>query len=98
MAAEVVLYTRPRCGYSLRLRRALRRRGLAFREVNIWRDADAEAAVRGVADGHETVPTVHVGDRWRVNPTPDEVCAAAGHQQPRQPRARGSLARLCGRA
>jgi len=94
---EVVFYTRPRCPYSFRLRRALRRRGLAFREVNIWRDATAAAAVRGVADGNETVPTVHVGDRWLVNPTADDVCAAAGYLTPDRPPGRGLLTRLRGR-
>jgi mycoredoxin len=68
MPAEVVFYTRPRCPYSFRLRRKLRRRGLPFREVNIWRDAAAAAAARAAAGGNETVPTVRVGDRWLVNP------------------------------
>ena len=79
MAPEVVFYTRPRCPYSFRLRRKLRRCGRPFREVNIWRDAAAAAAVRAVAGGNETVPTVQVGDRWLVNPTVEEVCAAAGY-------------------
>jgi glutaredoxin len=94
MATDVVFYTRPGCGYSFRLRHALRRRGLPFREVNIWADVTAAAAVRAVADGNETVPTVHVGDRWLVNPKADEVCAAAGYEVPDQPPGRGLLARL----
>jgi mycoredoxin len=94
---EVVFYTRPRCPYSFRLRRALRRQGLPFREVNIWQDPDAAAAVRAVADGNETVPTVHIGDRWLVNPTADDVCAAAGYRPPDRPRGRGLLNRLRGR-
>jgi glutaredoxin len=93
MTPAVVVYTRPRCPYSFRLRRALRRRGLAFQEIDIWQDAEAAAAVRSVAGGNETVPTIHVGDRWLVNPTADEVCAAAGYEAPR----RGLLARLRGR-
>jgi len=97
MTPEVVFYTRPGCAYSFRLRRALRRRELPFREVNIWRDPAAAAAVRGVADGNETVPTINIGDRWLVNPTADEVCAAAGYQPPERPQRRGLLARLRGR-
>ena len=81
MVAAVVFYTRPRCPYSFRLRRALRRRGLAFREVNIWKDPAAAEAVRAVAGGNETVPTIEVAGRWLVNPTADEVCAAAGHRR-----------------
>ncbi len=82
MTAEVVFYTRPRCPYSFRLRRALLRCGLPFREIDIWQDAGAAAMVRSVAGGNETVPTIHVGGQWLVNPTADEVCAAAGHQPP----------------
>lgn len=94
MAPDVVFYTRPRCPYSSRLRRALRRRGLAFREVNIWCDAKAAATVRSVANGNETVPTIHVGERWLVNPSADEVCAAAGYEPPPRPRGRSPLAWL----
>jgi mycoredoxin len=85
---EVVFYTRPGCPYSFRLRRALRRNGLPFREIDIWRDAAAAAAVREVARGNETVPTIHVGRRWLVNPTSDEVCAVAGYRPPDRPRGR----------
>jgi mycoredoxin len=56
--------------------------GLPFREVNIWRDAAASAAVHAVAGDSEIVPTVQVGDRWLVNPTVEEVCAAAGYDLP----------------
>jgi len=97
MACDVVFYTRPRCPYSFRLRRALRRRGLAFREVNIWRDAEAAAAVRRVANGNETVPTIHVGEHWLVNPTAGEVCAAAGYEPPPRPGVRGLPPWLRGR-
>lgn len=66
--SPVTLYTRPGCPYSFMLRRALRRKGIAFTEVDIWQDPDAAAAVRAVADGNETVPTVHVAGQWLVNP------------------------------
>jgi glutaredoxin-like protein len=72
-APAVTLYTRPGCPYCFMLRRGLRRRGLPFTEVNIWEDAAAAAAVRAVAQGNETVPTVHVADRWLVNPRAREV-------------------------
>jgi inosine-uridine nucleoside N-ribohydrolase len=44
-----------------------------FTEVNIWQDPAAAAAVRAVADGNETVPTVEVGGRWLVNPRARQV-------------------------
>ncbi|MEV1286573.1 glutaredoxin domain-containing protein [Micromonospora sp. NPDC049679] len=65
---EVTVYTRPGCPYCFLLRRGLRRYGVPFTEVDIWRDPPAAAAVRAVADGNETVPTVEVGGRWLVNP------------------------------
>jgi len=69
----VVIYTRPGCPYSFLLRRNLRRRGVSFTEVDIWQDPEAAAAVRAVADGNETVPTVHVAGQWLVNPKPAQV-------------------------
>lgn len=65
----VTVYSRPGCPYCYLLRRGLRRRDIAFTEIDIWADADAAAAVRSVADGNETVPTVHVAGQWLVNPS-----------------------------
>ena len=71
----VTVYSRPGCPYCYLLRRGLRRRHIAFTEVNIWTDPAAAAAVRAAADGNETVPTVHVAGQWLVNP-----CAATVDQ------------------
>jgi mycoredoxin len=71
--APVTVYTRPGCPFSFLLRRRLRRRGVPFTEVDIWQDPQAAAAVREVADGNETVPTVHVAGQWLVNPRVDVV-------------------------
>ncbi|BAV43138.1 glutaredoxin family protein [Mycobacterium ulcerans] len=79
---EVVVYWRPGCPFCWRLRRGLRRRGLPTREINIWTDPDAAAAVRSVADGNETVPTVVVGDVAMVNPTAGQVIDAVRTQAP----------------
>ncbi|SRR6266498_5650118 len=98
MPAEVVFYTRPRCPYSFRLRRALKQRGLPFREVDIWQDSAAAAQVRAVADGNETVPTLRIGDRWLVNPSAEEVCGAAGYDPGDRSSGRGLLARWRGRS
>jgi glutaredoxin-like protein len=72
-SSEVVVYTRPGCPYCFMLRRGLRRRKLPFTEINIWESTEAAAAVRAVADGNETVPTVHVAGKWLVNPKAAEV-------------------------
>jgi len=73
MSLPIVVYTRRGCPFSFLLRRGLRRRGLAFSEVDIWADPTAAAQVRAVADGNETVPTVHVAGQWLVNPSVDRV-------------------------
>jgi glutaredoxin-like protein len=69
----VTVYTRPGCPYCFRLRMGLRLSRVPFTEVNIWHDPAAAAAVRAVADGNETVPTVAVGGRWLVNPRAGQV-------------------------
>ena len=69
----ITVYSRPGCPYCYLLRRGLRRRGLTFTEINIWANPQAAAAVRAVADGNETVPTVHVADQWLVNPKAAKV-------------------------
>jgi mycoredoxin len=75
--ALVTVYWRPGCPYCTRLRAGLRRAGLPAREVNIWQDDQARARVRSLAGGNETVPTVVVGERAMVNPSPRSVIAAA---------------------
>lgn len=70
------MYSRPRCTLCMRLRFGLRRRRIAYREVNIWDDPEAAASVRAVANGQETTPTVVVGNRWLVNPSAGEVVVA----------------------
>lgn len=71
----VVFYWRPGCGFCTRLHRALSEAGVDLDERNIWDDDAAAAAVRAVAGGNETVPTVVVEGRSLVNPAPSEVLA-----------------------
>ncbi|MGZ4556798.1 MAG: glutaredoxin family protein [Mycobacteriaceae bacterium] len=69
------VYWRPRCFFCFRLRRALRRTGIATREHNIWKDRGAREFVRWHANGTETVPTVVVGNHVFVNPRPRTLLA-----------------------
>ncbi|MFF8521813.1 glutaredoxin domain-containing protein [Streptomyces werraensis] len=69
-----VIYWRPGCHYCRRLRFRLGRDARRAHWVDIWRDPAAAAAVRAVADGNETVPTVVLPDgRARVNPDAEWV-------------------------
>ncbi|MFD7263536.1 glutaredoxin domain-containing protein [Streptomyces sp. NPDC059874] len=71
---SVTVYWRPGCAFCIKLRTQLRVARIPYRKVNIWRDPDAAAFVRSVADGNETVPTVVVGDRpAMVNPSLRQV-------------------------
>ncbi|MEU4122465.1 glutaredoxin domain-containing protein [Streptomyces virginiae] len=72
--AVVTLYWRPGCVFCIKLRTQLRAARIPYRKVNIWRDPEAAAFVRGVADGNETVPTVVVpGHPPMVNPSLAQV-------------------------
>ncbi|GAA3794676.1 glutaredoxin domain-containing protein [Streptomyces phyllanthi] len=72
----VVVYWRPMCTYCMKLLTQLRFTRLQYTRVNIWRDPDAAAFVRSVADGNETVPTVTVTGRAMVNPSKRELLEA----------------------
>jgi len=71
----IELYTRPFCRFCLALRRRLRQRGIEFREINIRRDPDARARLRATGNGDDIVPIVHIGNRWLVNPSVNDIAA-----------------------
>ncbi len=73
---ELVLYTRPGCPFSAKLRVKLALARIPYRPVDIWQDEDAAAIVRSVNDGNELVPTVRVGEVFLSNPTFRQVKAA----------------------
>ena len=68
-----IVYWRPGCQYCLRMRLMLIGTARRASWVNIWTDPEAAAAVRLVADGNETVPTVVADGVSRVNPAPQWV-------------------------
>jgi mycoredoxin len=70
---QVTLFWRPGCPYCWRLRTALKRAGVDVDEINIWEDPDGAAYVRSVTGGDETVPTVRIGSRSLVNPSPQDL-------------------------
>ncbi|MER8156248.1 glutaredoxin domain-containing protein [Streptomyces sp. NPDC094472] len=78
----VVVYWRPLCPFCMHLRTRLRLARLRHTEVNIWRDPEAAAFVRLVADGNETVPTVTVAGRPMVNPSMGELMEAVRTHAP----------------
>ncbi len=70
---EVVLYCTPWCPGCVNARAWLKEHRIRYTEVDISRDREAAARVRGWADGNETTPTLDIGgtivvdwDEWRM--------------------------------
>lgn len=76
------MFWRPGCLFCSSLFRDLDRAAIPYGASNIWEDVAAAAAVREVAGGNETVPTVQIGDLFLVNPTLNQVLAAAHELDP----------------
>jgi glutaredoxin-like protein len=72
----MVMYTRPGCPFSAKLRAKLALARIPYTKVDIWQDPEAAALVRSVNDGNELVPTVRVGEVFLSNPSLRAVKAA----------------------
>jgi mycoredoxin len=73
---SVTVFWRPGCPYCWRLRTKLKQAGVHVDEINIWEDPAGAAFVRSVTGGDETVPTVRIGTRSLVNPSPRRLLEA----------------------
>ena len=80
--AGITFYWRPGCGFCARLERALTASDIPLDRHNIWDDPVAASAVRAIARGNETVPTVVIGPVGMVNPSPAEVIDAMREHAP----------------
>jgi mycoredoxin len=72
---DVTFYWRPGCGFCSSLERKLIKAGVALDKRNIWDNPADAAAVREMANGNETVPTVVVRGTAMVNPRAKQVLA-----------------------
>ena len=75
--AGVTIYWRPMCGYCEVLKRELSEQGVDFETVDIWEHREKAEVVRQATGGDEIVPTVEIAGRFYVNPSAEEVIAAA---------------------
>ena len=64
------------------LERSLTKMNLPLDKRNIWDEPKHAAAVRSIANGNETVPTVVVGSARLVNPSAPQVVQAISNQAP----------------
>ncbi|MDW3176055.1 MAG: glutaredoxin domain-containing protein [Acidimicrobiia bacterium] len=83
MTAQTIdYYWRPGCPFCMSLERSLEKLNLPLNKLNIWDDPAHAEAVRRIANGNETVPTVVIGDAQLVNPSADQVVQALANQAP----------------
>ena len=75
---DIVMYMRPGCPFTAKLRAKLALARIPYTKVDIWQDKDAAAVVRSVNNGNELVPTVQVGEVFLSNPSVREIKAALG--------------------
>jgi glutaredoxin 3 len=58
---KVEIYTTPWCPYCLAAKRLLDRKGVAYHEVDVSRDAEQRQAMMARARGRHTVPQIFIG-------------------------------------
>jgi glutaredoxin 3 len=61
--AEVEIYTTPLCPYCWRAKRLLNKKGVAFVEIDLWRDPQRRLEMIERAGGRSTVPQLFVDGR-----------------------------------
>lgn len=60
---EITIYTTPFCSYCVSAKALLRRKGVAFREIDVSGNAELRREMTEKAHGHRTVPQIFAGDR-----------------------------------
>ena len=60
--AKIIIYTSPICSYCVQAKRLLSRKGVAFEEIDVSRDADLRRKVIQMSGGRMTVPQIFVDD------------------------------------
>jgi glutaredoxin 3 len=58
---SVLIYTRDYCGYCEAARELLRRKGIAFTEIDVTGNRERRAEMIGRANGRSTVPQIFIG-------------------------------------
>lgn len=62
-AAEITIYTSPQCGYCHAAKDLLRRRALAFTEIDVMADPERRREMAERSGGRRTVPQIFIGGR-----------------------------------
>jgi mycoredoxin len=72
---SVKMYTTTWCGYCVRTKRYLDRKGVAYEEINIEEHPEYGERIERATGGYKTVPTLEIDGRLMVNPSPRELDA-----------------------
>ena len=62
-SADIVIYTSPMCGYCHAAKDLLRRRGAAFREIDVMAEPERRREMTERSGGGRTVPQILIGQR-----------------------------------
>ena len=62
--AKIVIYTAPICSYCVQAKRLLNRKGVAFEEIDVSRNAELRRKVIQMSGGRMTVPQIFVDDAY----------------------------------
>ena len=60
-AAKVEIYTTPMCGYCMRAKRLLERKGVNYTEIDLWQHPARREEMLRRAGGRRTVPQIFIG-------------------------------------
>jgi glutaredoxin 3 len=61
--ATVEIYTNPMCGYCIRAKRLLDRKGVNYTEIDLWQDPSRREEMLRRAEGRRTVPQIFINGR-----------------------------------
>jgi glutaredoxin 3 len=60
---DVLIYSTPVCPYCVRAKDLLKRKGVAYREVDISADDQARETMLATSNGRRTVPQIFIGNQ-----------------------------------
>ena len=60
---QITIYTTPICPYCVRAQALLKKKGVRFREIDVFMDVDARREMEMKARGRYTVPQIFIGER-----------------------------------
>lgn len=61
--AEIEIYVSPFCGFCHRAKKLLDTKGVAYREIDIFREPDRRGEMVARAGGRQTVPQIFIAGR-----------------------------------